>query len=88
MIPELENGSDFDFMLLHMIGMDCAGHVYGSKHPEVTRKLKDTEMFIKKIIDKMDENTTLVVFGDHGMTVGGSHGSNSELEMRTTLFAY
>ena len=46
-IPELEDGSNFDFLLLHMIGMDSAGHTYGSKHPEVTRKLKETESFIE-----------------------------------------
>ena len=36
----------------------------------------------------MDNDTTLVVYGDHGMTEEGSHGGNSELEMRTALFAY
>ena len=29
----------------------------------------------------MDNETTLVVYGDHGMTVEGSHGGNSNLEM-------
>ena len=77
MLPELDEGSDFDFMLLHVIGMDCAGHTYGSTHPEITRKLLDTEKFIEQIIEKMDDDTTLVVFGDHGMTPGGSHGGSS-----------
>lgn len=36
----------------------------------------------------MDDETTLVVFGDHGMTLDGSHGGSSEEEMRTVLFAY
>lgn len=36
----------------------------------------------------MDNDTTLVIFGDHGMTVGGSHGGNSEEEIRSALFAY
>lgn len=36
----------------------------------------------------MDRDTTLVVFGDHGMTSNGSHGGSSELEMRSALFAY
>ena len=36
----------------------------------------------------MDDDTTLVVFGDHGMTEEGSHGGSSELEMHTALFAY
>ena len=36
----------------------------------------------------MDDKTTLVVFGDHGMTIDGNHGGSSELEMRTVLFSY
>lgn len=36
----------------------------------------------------MDDDTTLVIFGDHGMTSGGSHGGSSEDEIRTALFAY
>ena len=85
---EMEKGSDFDLLLLHMLGMDAAGHTHGSKHPEIQRKLLDTEKFIKWIIEKMDNETTLVVYGDHGMTVEGSHGGNSNLEMGTTIFAY
>ena len=44
--------------------------------------------FLKVMIEKMDDDTTLVVWGDHGMTVEGSHGGNSDLEMNSTLFAY
>jgi phosphatidylinositol glycan class O len=36
----------------------------------------------------MDDQTTLVVFGDHGMTESGNHGGGSEDEMRSVLFAY
>lgn len=50
-LAELDKGSDFDFMLVHMIGLDSAGHTFGSKHPEITRKLLDTEKFVAKVID-------------------------------------
>ncbi len=36
----------------------------------------------------MDRHTTLIIFGDHGMTNNGDHGGSSELEMRTILFAH
>ena len=36
----------------------------------------------------MDDKTTLVVFGDHGMTTDGNHGGLTDLEMRSALFAY
>lgn len=68
--------------------MDHAGHAYNPQHPELERKMRDIEGIIETIIDKMDDETTLVVFGDHGMTQEGSHGGSSDEEMRTVFFAY
>ena len=87
-MQELENGSDFDFLLFHISGVDFSGHSYSSYHSELTRKLIESERDIAELIEKMDNDTTLVVFGDHGMTTTGSHGGSSENEIRTTLFAY
>ena len=75
-------------MLIHMIGLDCAAHTFGSRSPEIERKLLETESFIEKVIKTMDFDTTLVVFGDHGMTEEGNHGGDTLLEMRTGVFAY
>ena len=75
-------------MLGHIIGVDSAGHTHDAQNAEIERKLQDTQEIISEIIDKMDDKTTLVVFGDHGMTPDGNHGGQSELEMRTVLFAY
>jgi phosphatidylinositol glycan class O len=36
----------------------------------------------------MDNDTTLLVFGDHGMTDDGNHGGASREELRSILFAY
>ena len=36
----------------------------------------------------MDDQTTLIVFGDHGMTTDGNHGGSAEDEMRSVVFAY
>lgn len=43
---------------------------------------------IQDLITRMDDSTTLIVFGDHGMTEDGNHGGGSELELRTVMFAY
>ena len=75
-------------MIAHLIGLDHAGHAFGTKHPKLEEKLLDVEDIVERIIEKMDDDTTLVVFGDHGMTPEGSHGGSSELEMRTVVFAY
>lgn len=36
----------------------------------------------------MDSETTLLIHGDHGMTVRGDHGGSSILEMSSILFAH
>ena len=75
-------------MISHLSGFDHSGHAHNALHPEFQRKLLDTEVIIEEIIEKMDDETTLVVFGDHGMTLDGSHGGSSEEELRSVLFAY
>jgi predicted AlkP superfamily pyrophosphatase or phosphodiesterase len=75
--------------MTHILGVDHAAHAFdldGSIH--ITRKLKDTDSLVKKILDKVDEDTIVIMFGDHGMTPGGSHGSNSDLETHTVMFMY
>lgn len=39
---ELKQG-DFDLLIGHVIGIDHAGHTFGSNHPETERKIVDTE---------------------------------------------
>ena len=55
-------------MVLHLIGVDSAGHTFHSLHGEIERKLKDTEKIIEQIVEKMDDQTTLLVFGGCALT--------------------
>ena len=36
----------------------------------------------------MDEDSILMVFGDHGMTRTGDHGGDSQDELEAALFVY
>ena len=85
---ELDNNSDFTLLMGHLLGVDNAGHTYNSFTKEIERKLLDTEQIIKTVVEKMDDKTTLVVLGDHGMSIDGNHGGASLLETRSCLFAY
>jgi GPI ethanolamine phosphate transferase 3 subunit O len=88
LLKELREGSNFDFMLGHIIGIDSAGHSFFAEHPEIERKLMDAQHIIADVMELMDDKTTLIVFGDHGMTDDGNHGGGSENEMRSVIFAY
>ena len=40
------------------------------------------------LVKRLKNDTLLVVTGDHGMTISGNHGGESELETSAALFLY
>lgn len=67
---ELEK-SDWDLIIAHYLGVDHAGHRYGPNHPEMTRKLNETNARLERIIETLPSDVLLYVIGDHGMTETG-----------------
>jgi len=45
-------------------------------------------VIIKDIISALDDDTVLLVYGDHGMTNDGNHGGGTSEELKTVLFGY
>ncbi|KAJ8041849.1 GPI ethanolamine phosphate transferase 3 [Holothuria leucospilota] len=43
---------------------------------------------LKSVVNKLEEDTLLLVLGDHGMTKTGDHGGDSPEEVGAALFAY
>ncbi|XP_014604721.1 PREDICTED: GPI ethanolamine phosphate transferase 3 [Polistes canadensis] len=80
--------NDWSLLVAHILGIDHCGHKHGSQHPEMTRKLNDTNNLIKEIIDFLDKDTILFVVGDHGMTESGDHGGDSPNETEAAMFVY
>lgn len=78
----------FDLLVCHFLGIDHAGHSFYVTHPELERKITETEQKISSVIDSMDNDTILVLYGDHGMTTDGNHGGGTANEIRSALFAY
>ncbi|CAH1116457.1 unnamed protein product [Phaedon cochleariae] len=79
---ELEN-SDWDIMILHYLGLDHIGHVYGPFSSLVPNKLNEMDEIVHKIHDNMktkNDNTLLIVTGDHGMRDSGGHGGSTYSE--------
>ena len=72
--------------MAHLLGVDHAGHTFDIDHPEMDRKMREIDSLLKEIHRAMDDNTTLVILGDHGMIDDGNHGGELYEEKSTLLF--
>lgn len=79
---------DWDVLIGHFLGLDHAGHRFGASHPTVRAKLHQYNRFLEKIVANLDDDTLLVVMGDHGMDSKGDHGGDSFSEVSTALWVY
>uniref|UniRef100_A0A0C9PZY4 PIGO_0 protein n=1 Tax=Fopius arisanus TaxID=64838 RepID=A0A0C9PZY4_9HYME len=79
---------DWALLVAHTLGVDHCGHKHGQNHPEMIRKLNETNELINEIIQVLDEHTILFVIGDHGMTESGDHGGDSPSEVEAAMFVY
>ncbi|KAK8726328.1 hypothetical protein OTU49_010212 [Cherax quadricarinatus] len=79
---------DWDVIIGHFLGVDHCGHRYGPSHPEMAAKLKQMNDVVKAVADSTQNDTVLIIFGDHGMTKTGDHGGDSTDETEAALFLY
>jgi len=91
---EHKDSTDWDVVILHYLGLDHIGHQVGPAHPMMREKQLEMDSVFRRIHgnivaqDKARERkegesflpTLLVLCSDHGMTVGGNHGGNSDDE--------
>lgn len=85
--PTMDSGA-WDVLIAHFLGVDHCGHKHGPHHPEMAKKLSQMDQVIQGLIERLENDTLLVVAGDHGMTMNGDHGGDSELEVSAALFLY
>lgn len=83
-----KDSKKWDVLIGHLLGVDHAGHRYGPDHFAMRQKLIQMNEFISDVISKIDDDTLLIVFGDHGMDSTGNHGGESKDELESTLFMY
>ncbi|KAL4066306.1 hypothetical protein V8B97DRAFT_1031468 [Scleroderma yunnanense] len=72
----------------HGLGVDHAGHRVGPDHPVMKAKLQQMNDFLTEIVRVIDEDTLLVLLGDHGMDHTGNHGGDSVLETSAAVWIY
>ncbi|EGG14773.1 hypothetical protein DFA_10646 [Cavenderia fasciculata] len=85
-ITEIDN--DWDIIFGHMLGVDHVGHTYGPKHHSMGAKLNQYNKYFEDIIERIDNDTLLIIMSDHGMTSTGGHSGSSDLETGASLFLY
>ncbi|KAL1796072.1 hypothetical protein ACET3X_006296 [Alternaria dauci] len=83
-----ENATQWDVIFGHYLGVDHAGHRYGPDHPAMTAKLNQMDDVFRRMIQEIDDDTLLVVMGDHGMDGKGDHGGESDDEIQAALWMY
>lgn len=89
LVPEIVNATaDWDVIIGHCLGVDHVGHRYGPEHPAMPDKLKQMDNLISDVVAHIDDETLLVVMGDHGMTGDGNHGGATADEVTAALFMY
>ena len=82
------NTSKWDVIFGHYLGVDHAGHRYGPDHPAMSAKLFQMDSIVREITTLLDNETLLVVMGDHGMDIKGDHGGESDDEVEAALWMY
>ena len=87
-IRKVAKTNDFDMLIGHMLGVDHMAHLKGVLDPGVSKVKNKIDEFLVELANGMDDETTLILTGDHGSTLTGSHGLESYEEMYIPLIAY
>jgi phosphatidylinositol glycan class O len=89
LFPLLEDKSKpFDYLIGHFLGVDHVGHRVGPDHLSMKAKLEQMNKVLKRVVEDLDDETLLVVLGDHGMDKSGDHGGDGELETSAGVWIY
>lgn len=87
-LVEPANLGKWDVIVGHYLGVDHAGHRYGPDHPAMAGKLREMDQVFRRLVNSLDDQTLLVVLGDHGMDAKGDHGGESDDEVEAALWMY
>ncbi|KAH8101063.1 hypothetical protein DFH11DRAFT_634741 [Phellopilus nigrolimitatus] len=89
LFPLLEDKSrSWDTIVGHFLGVDHVGHRVGPDHPTMKTKLLQMDNVLRRVVDLLEDDTLLVVLGDHGMDRKGDHGGDDILETSAALWIY
>ncbi len=84
----LRKGPPPDFLVLHLVGLDHAGHRHGVKSAGYADIARRTVAHIENVVRLLPPDTVVLLTSDHGATDSGGHGGASEVETTAPLFAF
>jgi phosphatidylinositol glycan class O len=83
-----EDVKSWDIVIGHGLGVDHVGHRVGPDTSTMTAKLEQMNDVLTRVVERLDQDTLLVVLGDHGMDTRGDHGGDGELETSPGMWIY
>lgn len=87
LFPEMHT-RDWTLLIGHFLGVDHVGHTFGPKDVHMQTKLEQMNEILSRVIDQVENDTLLIVMGDHGMSADGNHGGATDDETGAALFLY
>ncbi|CED82826.1 Glycosylphosphatidylinositol anchor synthesis protein [Phaffia rhodozyma] len=88
LMEDVTKKDEWDVLIGHFLGVDHVGHRVGPSHQTMKAKLTQMNEVLRKVVDALDDNTLLMLLGDHGMDRKGDHGGDGELETSSALWFY
>ncbi|UJR24086.1 hypothetical protein I4U23_027053 [Adineta vaga] len=73
--------NQWDFLIVHYLGLDHIGHAHGAFNSFIKEKLIEMDEIIEYIYSKINSNDLILITGDHGMIDQGGHGGASKEEI-------
>lgn len=68
MIDKMANNPNYDLIVSHFLALDHIGHSTSTIHNELMDiRIRRISEFIERIMREMDNDTLLLITGDHGM---------------------
>jgi phosphatidylinositol glycan class O len=83
-----EHQASWDVLIGHFLGVDHVGHRVGPNHPTMKLKQQQMDTVLRRVVQEMDDDTLLVLLGDHGMDSKGDHGGDGDLETSAAMWIY
>lgn len=81
------NQEDYDFVFIHPMCIDDAGHKFGAGSQEYAHAVIQNDKLLSTYIPQwLQQGYSVVVGADHGMSENGYHGGNSDAQRRTALY--